>query len=789
MRIVIPTLLAVALAFSACTVSTDGGKLSTNANLSGIGLSSGSLSPAFDAATIAYTVSVDNSVTSVTVTGDKADANAGVTAAVTLSGLVVGTAQTATITVTAQDGTTKKAYTVAVSRAASISTNADLSGIRLSSGSLSPAFDAVTTAYTVSVDNSVTSVTVTGDKADTNAGVTAAVTLNGLVVGTAQTATITVTAQDGTTTKTYTVAVSRAASISTNADLSGIRLSSGSLSPAFDAATTAYTVSVDNSVTSVTVTGDKADTNAGVTAAVTLSGLVVGTAQTATITVTAQDGKTKKTYTVAVTRAAAAALSTNADLKDIILSVGTLSPAFDAATTAYTVNVVNTVTSVKVSGTKADSSASVSADVTLSSLAVGTAKTATITVTAQDGTTKSYTVTVNRLSNNANLSGITLGSGTLSPAFAAATLAYTVNVNSLTTSVTVSGTAYDANASVSAPVTLTSLAIDVAQTAVITVTSQDGTATKNYTVAVTAVAPGETWTKRANVPLGTSGSGLSLAFGDNKFVAVGSSMGTQAIGVSSDGATWTKNSTIPTLCQSGSTNSYYRSVVFAHGLWVVVGDAVLTSSDLQNWTTVALPAGAGTSYTAVAYGNPDGKDVIVAAPASQAYGVVSTDGGQSWSKAFFNYSGWNSMAYGNGKFVALYGSKNVSTSPDGVTWTYNSNLPSASNSWTSVAFGNGLFVAVSGQYGSSSIAATSSDGINWTSQTLPASAPWRSVTYANGYFVAVASSGTVAATSPDGVTWTARTMAGYSSDMWYSVAYGNGTCVALGYTNASATSP
>ncbi len=92
---------------------------------------------------------------------------------------------------------------------------------------------------------------------------------------------------------------------SADADLSGITLSSGSLSPAFAAATTAYTANVANSETSVTVTGVKADASSSVSAPVTLSGLAVGVAQTATITVTAGDGTTTKSYTVAVTRAAA----------------------------------------------------------------------------------------------------------------------------------------------------------------------------------------------------------------------------------------------------------------------------------------------------------------------------------------------------------------------------------------------------------------------------------------------------------------------------------------------------
>lgn len=58
--------------------------------------------------------------------------------------------------------------------------------------------------------------------------------------------------------------------------------------------------------------------------------------------------------------------------------------------------------------------------------------------------------------------------------------------------------------------------------------------------------------------------------------------------------------------------------------------------------------------------------------------------------------------------------------------------------WPSVTYGNGKFVAVAGSRYDK--AAYSTDGINWSTSTLPSSASWYSVTYGNGKFVAVASS-------------------------------------------------
>ena len=108
-------------------------------------------------------------------------------------------------------------------------------------------------------------------------------------------------------------------------------------------------------------------------------------------------------------------------------------------------------------------------------------------------------------------------------------------------------------------------------------------------------------------------------------------------------------------------------------------------------------------------------------------------------------TGWYSVTYGNGVFVAIaYSDTIAATSPDGITWTQRA-LP-VSASWQSVTYGNGVFVAVAQ---SSAIAATSPDGITWTQRVLPASASWISVTYGGTSFVAVASGSTVAATSPN----------------------------------------
>jgi len=104
------------------------------------------------------------------------------------------------------------------------------------------------------------------------------------------------------------------ATLSGDATLSNLEVSAGTLSPVFNQAATGYAVSVDNSVSSITVTPTVSENHA--TVIVNGSAVVSGSsssainlnvgANTITIEVTAQDNTTK-TYTVTVTRAAAVA--------------------------------------------------------------------------------------------------------------------------------------------------------------------------------------------------------------------------------------------------------------------------------------------------------------------------------------------------------------------------------------------------------------------------------------------------------------------------------------------------
>ncbi len=105
-------------------------------------------------------------------------------------------------------------------------------------------------------------------------------------------------------------------------------------------------------------------------------------------------GNPSKTLSVTATNPT---LSANANLASIKPSSGTLTPKFSANVTNYTISVPYTTTSLSLSVTTQDKGAKTSVS-GKNALAVGK-NTQVITVTAPNGTTKKYTVVINRSAN------------------------------------------------------------------------------------------------------------------------------------------------------------------------------------------------------------------------------------------------------------------------------------------------------------------------------------------------------------------------------------------------------
>ena len=193
------------------------------------------------------------------------------------------------------------------------------------------------------------------------------------------------------------------------------------------------------------------------------------------------------------------------------------------------------------------------------------------------------------------------------------------------------------------------------------------------------------------------------------------------------------------------------------------------------WIEGTMPS--SQDWNSVCYGN--GKYVAVAVKRNNNTNIMaySTDG-INWTEGNMpSNQKWYSVCYGNGKFVAVAGgvsdpSNIMAYSTDGITWT-EGNMPS-NRGWTSVCYGNDKYVAI--PYNSNTMA-YSTDGISWTQGNMPSNKGWRSVCYGNGKYVAIASYTNIMAYSTDGITWIEGNMP--SSRSWQLVCYGNGKYVAI----------
>ena len=170
--------------------------------------------------------------------------------------------------------------------------------------------------------------------------------------------------------------------------------------------------------------------------------------------VTASDGSADKNVgTVTYSKSVSAPLSTDNNLASLTVSNATISPAFSAGTTSYTASVPFEVSKLNVSATAADSKAKVSVN-SPTLTPNGTTK-VTVTVTAENGAKKAYTISVKRAqdpnykpSDNNKLSGIAVEGFLLSPGFTSDNTNYIVWLPYETTSVKIAGSAADSKASV-----------------------------------------------------------------------------------------------------------------------------------------------------------------------------------------------------------------------------------------------------------------------------------------------------------------------------------------------------
>ena len=264
---------------------------------------------------------------------------------------------------------------------------------------------------------------------------------------------------------------------------------------------------------------------------------------------------------------------------------------------------------------------------------------------------------------------------------------------------------------------------------------------------------GTTWTD-FNMP--TSGNWKCLAAGrvtypslDNHiFVAIrtGSSVAASSL----NGIAWTT--------RAMPASRAWKSCIYGGGLFLAVAtdsNSAAYSLNGTSWTTTVLP-GFGDStlneWVDVAYGKNtyvvlanSGNNVMVGS-------YNSTLNTWSWTGHIMDViadssaKDWVSIAYGNDRFVAISSTGEIAYSFDGTTWlpaTMPSQDGSTAHNWKKIRYAQGVFFAV-GDTGGRDIAgdpvavptnyaATSFDGIVWTSRTLASSKEWVSVAFGNPY--------------------------------------------------------
>ena len=197
--------------------------------------------------------------------------------------------------------------------------------------------------------------------------------------------------------------------------------------------------------------------------------------------------------------------SSDATLKRIEVGGGVLSPAFSPDVMDYRLEVAATVNTFTVKGYPNHPRASVSAAAI--ELTIGdNNRIWPLKVTAENGKdTLTYTVTINRISsdanNNARLKSLTASQGNMSPAFKPDILEYTVKVSDKVDSIVLRGVAEHEGANVSDNgfVYLEYIAPGNKNVVTFTVTAEDRATTQTYTVIIDRVVEFELSVNGRNV--------------------------------------------------------------------------------------------------------------------------------------------------------------------------------------------------------------------------------------------------------------------------------------------------
>ena len=234
----------------------------------------------------------------------------------------------------------------------------------------------------------------------------------------------------------------------------------------------------------------------------------------------------------------------------------------------------------------------------------------------------------------------------------------------------------------------------------------------------------------------------SVAYGNNRFVAVGDQVILQA----TDGSLNSWKGTYFQVADGGKTEDF-KKVVYNNDKFVAIAPNInnaniqpLTNSvnwntnTTSNWTPISGTL-SQSNWSSIAYHNATNYVAV----SNSTTNNVSVYDGSSWSTQTVNVTnGLLSIAYGLNKYVAVGPDILIYSTDNGASWSIGS---TQTGNWVSVKFiaATNLFVAVSTTEEKRVI--YSEDGINWILSNVEQSL-WKDITYTNAEYVAVAESGT-----------------------------------------------
>lgn len=228
-----------------------------------------------------------------------------------------------------------------------------------------------------------------------------------------------------------------------------------------------------------------------------------------------------------------------------------------------------------------------------------------------------------------------------------------------------------------------------------------------------------------------------LAYGNGKYVVLGSFVYNNygPSSSSEDGINWTVSDDLD--------GNHKSEVAFVNGHFVALGSRFYsTSNDGHNWTikenfpyTFRNVIYAQGIYLAAGF-SPEGNAALFSSSDEETWTLVHESNKTS------NYDTYETLAYGNGRFVAIARYSDIVYSDLGINWNY---APSASpGHFEGLAFGNGYFYSSSGE-GQSYL---SGDGINWTRSTDNISSRISNVSFLDETFWAYGLNGNIFRLAP-----------------------------------------